>query len=37
MAEVAIKQNPFSWEGTDARGNRVKGKTIAADEAAVRA
>jgi len=37
MAEIAIKQNPFSWEGTDARGNRVKGKTIAADEAAVRA
>jgi len=37
MAEVAIKQNPFSWEGTDARGNRVKGKTVAADEAAVRA
>jgi type IV pilus assembly protein PilC len=37
MAEIAIKQNPFSWEGTDARGNRVKGKTVAADEAAVRA
>ena len=37
MAEIAIKQNPFSWEGTDSRGNRVKGKTIAADEAAVRA
>ncbi len=37
MAEIAVKQSPFSWEGTDSRGKRVKGKTIAADEAAVRA
>jgi len=34
---VAVKQSPFAWEGTDAKGNRVKGKTVAADEAAVRA
>ena len=38
MAEsVAIKQAPFSWEGKDDKGNRVKGKTIAVSEAAVRA
>jgi type IV pilus assembly protein PilC len=34
---IAVKQSPFSWEGTDSKGNRIKGKTIAADEAAVRA
>jgi type IV pilus assembly protein PilC len=33
---IALKQMPFTWEGTDGRGNRVKGKTIAASEAAVR-
>ncbi len=38
MAEaIAVKQVPFSWEGTDSAGKRIKGKTIAADEAAVRA
>ncbi|MDJ0929181.1 MAG: type II secretion system F family protein [Gammaproteobacteria bacterium] len=38
MAEaIAVKQSPFSWEGTDSTGKRVKGKTVAADEAAVRA
>lgn len=38
MAEtaIALKQIPFTWEGTDTRGNRVKGKSIAANEAAVR-
>jgi type IV pilus assembly protein PilC len=34
---IAVKQVPFTWEGTDTKGNRVKGKTVAADEAAVRA
>ncbi|TDJ48072.1 MAG: type II secretion system F family protein [Gammaproteobacteria bacterium] len=38
MAEsIALDQKPFTWEGTDSRGKRVKGKTIAASEAAVRA
>ncbi|MAF84490.1 MAG: type II secretion system F family protein [Gammaproteobacteria bacterium] len=34
---VAINQAPFNWEGTDSNGKRVKGKTVAASEAAVRA
>ena len=34
---VAVDQSPFNWEGTDSRGKRVKGKTVAANEAAVRA
>ncbi len=34
---VAINQTPFRWEGTDTRGNKVRGKSIAANEAAVRA
>jgi len=34
---IAIKQSPFNWEGTDSKGNRIKGKTIASNEAAVRA
>ncbi len=33
---AAAKQFPFSWEGTDRRGKRVKGKLVAASEAAVR-
>jgi type IV pilus assembly protein PilC len=38
MAEsVALKQAAFLWEGTDSRGNRVRGKSVAATEAAVRA
>ncbi|MEM7277418.1 MAG: type II secretion system F family protein [Pseudomonadota bacterium] len=38
MAESAtIDQVPFTWEGTDRKGNKVKGKTLAASEAAVRA
>ena len=36
MAEAAVKQFPFQWEGTDNKGNRVKGKSVAASEAAVR-
>ena len=33
----AIKRDtPFSWEGRDKRGNRVKGKSLAPDEAALR-
>ncbi len=28
---------PFQWEGTDKKGNRVKGKSLAPDEAALRA
>lgn len=38
MAESAVISNtPFLWEGTDRKGNKVKGKSMAADEAAVRA
>ena len=33
---VALKQAPFTWEGTDRSGKRVKGKTVASSEAAVR-
>jgi type IV pilus assembly protein PilC len=34
---VAVNQSPFNWEGTDSRGKRVKGKTTASNEDAVRA
>ncbi|MGI9222179.1 MAG: type II secretion system F family protein, partial [Woeseiaceae bacterium] len=38
MAEAAtISTVPFIWEGTDRKGQKVKGKAMAADEAAVRA
>ena len=38
MAEsAAIKQIPFNWDGTDRKGNKIKGKSLAASEAAVRA
>ena len=38
MAEsIASKQVAFFWEGTDSRGNRVRGKSVAASEIAVRA
>ncbi len=38
MAESAIAGNvPFVWEGTDRKGNKVKGKSMAASEAAVKA
>ena len=37
MAETAaLKQFPFNWEGTDRAGKKVKGKTVAASESAVR-
>ena len=36
MAADVIKQIPFIWEGTDKKGNRVKGKSIATSEAALR-
>lgn len=38
MAESAVMGNvPFVWEGTDRKGKKVKGKSMAANEAAVRA
>jgi type IV pilus assembly protein PilC len=38
MAQTATLGNtPFLWEGTDRKGKRIKGKSMAADEAAVRA
>jgi type IV pilus assembly protein PilC len=38
MAEtIAAKQHPFTWEAKDLRGTRIRGKTMAANEAAVRA
>ncbi len=38
MAETATMGNvPFLWEGTDRKGNKVKGKSMAASEDAVRA
>src|SRR5690606_12646410 len=37
MAHSAvIKQFPFTWEGTDRAGKKVRGKTVAVSEAAVR-
>jgi type IV pilus assembly protein PilC len=33
---AAIKQAPFSWKGHDRAGKKVKGKTIASSESAVR-
>ena len=37
MAESAAISTPFLWEGTDKTGKKVKGKTLADDEASVRA
>jgi len=38
MAESAIASTvPFVWEGTDKKGKKVKGKSMATNEAAVRA
>lgn len=38
MANAAVMGNtPFIWEGTDRKGKKIKGKSMAADEAAVRA
>ena len=36
MAETAAVSMPFLWEGTDRKGNKVKGKSMATTEAAVR-
>ena len=38
MAEsLAMNKSPFLWEGTDRKGRKIKGKSMASDEAAVRA
>ncbi len=38
MANTAVVSNtPFLWEGTDRNGKKVKGKSLANDEASVRA
>jgi type IV pilus assembly protein PilC len=38
MAESAVVSNtPFLWEGTDRKGKKIKGKSMASNEAAVRA
>ncbi len=38
MANSAVMSKvPFLWEGTDRKGKKVKGKSMAADEAHVRA
>ena len=34
---IAIKEQPFQWEGVDRNGKKVRGKSIAASEASVRA
>jgi len=36
MAQAAAKQVPFNWEGLDKQGKPIKGKVVAASEAAVR-
>ncbi|MEE8305958.1 MAG: type II secretion system F family protein, partial [Gammaproteobacteria bacterium] len=35
-AAASIKQVPFTWEGTDRAGKKIKGKTVAVNESAVR-
>ena len=37
MAETAVMNTPFLWEGTDRNGKKIKGKSLANDEASVRA
>ncbi|MGH8403296.1 MAG: type II secretion system F family protein, partial [Gammaproteobacteria bacterium] len=37
MATAAIKQSNYFWEGTDKKGARIKGKTMASTETAVKA
>ena len=34
---IAITDSPFNWKGTDSNGKKVKGQSMAASEAAVRA
>lgn len=36
MAQAALRETPFTWEGTDRTGKKVKGKLVAANEAALR-
>jgi len=36
MAQAALRETPFTWEGTDRTGRKVKGKLVAANEAALR-
>ncbi len=36
MAETTFIKAPFLWEGTDRKGKKIKGKAMAANEAAVR-
>jgi type IV pilus assembly protein PilC len=36
MATITANQFPFTWEGTDRTGKKVKGKVVATSEAAVR-
>ena len=37
MAEAAIKQNVFTWEGTDRKGKKLKGESRAANPSMVKA
>ena len=37
MANTAVVSTPFLWEGTDRNGKKIKGKSLANDEAQVRA
>jgi len=37
MAEAAIKQNTFVWEGTDRKGTRIKGESRASNPSMVKA
>ena len=37
VSAAAKKETQFLWEGKDRRGNKVRGKSIAASEAALRA
>jgi len=37
MAIAAVKQSNFFWEGTDKKGSRIKGKSMASSESAVKA
>lgn len=34
---IAIKEMPFQWEGVDSNGKKIRGKSLAQNEAAVRA
>ncbi len=34
---IAVNQSQYTWEGTDSKGNKVKGKSMAANESSIRA